>query len=99
MTELRRSVRFIVLLASLLLASTGLNTPAAGQSEPNPPAISANEPSAAGPPAGTADLSKPGANEDYVISVETDLVVLHATVTDKNGRPVADLKQNEFRVF
>ena len=38
-------------------------------------------------------------DDDYVISIETDLVVLHATVTDKNGKPVADLKQNEFRVF
>jgi Ca-activated chloride channel family protein len=37
--------------------------------------------------------------DDYVISVETELVVLHVTVTDKNGKPVADLKQNEFRVF
>jgi len=38
-------------------------------------------------------------DKDYVISVETELVVLHATVTDKEGKPVADLKQDEFRVF
>ena len=38
-------------------------------------------------------------DDDYVISVETELVALYATVTDKDGRPVADLKQNEFRIF
>ena len=37
--------------------------------------------------------------QDYRLSVETALVVLHATVTDQNSRPVADLTQGEFKVF
>src|SRR3990167_3439345 len=31
--------------------------------------------------------------DDFRLRVETDLVVLHATVLDKNSRPVADLRQ------
>ena len=37
--------------------------------------------------------------EDFRLRVETDLVVLHATVTDRSSRPIADLKQEHFRVF
>lgn len=39
------------------------------------------------------------AQGDYRLRVETDLVVLHATVTDKDAKPVTDLKQEHFRVF
>ena len=35
----------------------------------------------------------------YKFSVETRLVVLHATVLDKRGRQVNDLKQDHFRVY
>ena len=41
----------------------------------------------------------PGNPNDFRLSVETDLVVLHATVTNQAGRPVADLQQEHFRVF
>lgn len=34
-----------------------------------------------------------------VIKVETDLVIVPFRVTDKKGRPVADIKQNEVRIF
>ena len=37
--------------------------------------------------------------EDFRLRVETDLVVLHATVTDRSSRPIADLKQEHFRVL
>jgi VWFA-related protein len=37
--------------------------------------------------------------EDFRLRVETDLVVLHATVTDKDGKPVADLTQENFQVL
>lgn len=40
-----------------------------------------------------------GDEGEYVISIESELAVLHVTVTDQNGKPVADLKQNEFRVL
>ena len=34
-----------------------------------------------------------------VIRVETDLVVFPVRVTDKKGRPIADIKQEELRIF
>ena len=40
-----------------------------------------------------------GNQEGFRLRVETDLVVLHVTVTDKDSKPVADLQQEHFRVF
>ncbi|MBI4459306.1 MAG: VWA domain-containing protein [Acidobacteria bacterium] len=37
--------------------------------------------------------------DEFRLRVETDLVVLHATVTDKDSKPVADLQREHFRVF
>jgi VWFA-related protein len=37
--------------------------------------------------------------DDFRLRVETDLVVLYATVTDKDAKPVADLTQEQFKVF
>jgi VWFA-related protein len=51
---------------------------------------------AAGAGPATGSLGRP---DDFRLSVETDLVVLHATVTDRSSRPVAELKQAHFRVF
>jgi len=39
------------------------------------------------------------AQDDFRLRVETDLVVLHATVTDKDAKPVTDLTQEHFKVF
>ena len=57
-------------------------------------------------PAGYSQAQQTGAqppatnsSQDYRLSVETALVVLHATVTDQNSRPIADLTQGEFKVF
>lgn len=36
---------------------------------------------------------------DGVIRVETDLVVIPVQVSEKKGRPVVDLKQQEFKIF
>lgn len=36
---------------------------------------------------------------DFRLSVESDLVVIHATVTNRDGRPVTDLRQEDFRVY
>jgi VWFA-related protein len=44
-------------------------------------------------------LEQASPDDDFRIAVETDLVVLHATVTDNNSRPVADLSKDHFRVF
>ena len=51
-----------------------------------------------GAPAATVQKES-GEEGDYVISIESELVVLHATVSDKDGKPVADLKQSDFHVF
>ena len=45
----------------------------------------------------TPPLEKKG--QEYTINVDVNLVVLHATVLDKKGRMVNDLKQEDFRVY
>ncbi len=37
--------------------------------------------------------------DDDVISVDSSLVVLNTTITDTNGKPVTNLKQNLFKIF
>jgi VWFA-related protein len=54
--------------------------------------------SAGMPPAALAQAPS-NAGDEYRLRVETDLVVLHATITDKDSRPVVDLPQGAFRVF
>ena len=41
----------------------------------------------------------PAAGQDARISVDVDLVVLHATVTDQRGRVVSDLRGQDFQVY
>jgi Ca-activated chloride channel homolog len=38
-------------------------------------------------------------NDDEVIKIDSSLVVLNATITDSNGKPVSNLKQNIFKIF
>lgn len=38
-------------------------------------------------------------NDDDEISVESNLVVINAVITDKSGKPVLGLKRSEFKVF
>lgn len=40
-----------------------------------------------------------GGQDDFRLSVETDLVVLHTTVIDRGNRPVTDLRQEYFKVL
>jgi hypothetical protein len=42
------------------------------------------------------DIPDPGA---YKISVSVDLVVLDATVRDRKGRPVSNLREQDFAVY
>lgn len=37
--------------------------------------------------------------DDDVINVDSSIVVLNAAITESNGKPVAGLKKNQFRVF
>lgn len=39
------------------------------------------------------------AQDDEIIKIDSSLVVLNATVTDKEGKPVRGLKNNQFTVF
>ncbi len=48
-------------------------------------------------PGGEPKLADPG--EEDVIRVETDLVTIPVRVTDKRGRPLADLKMEEFKII
>jgi len=38
-------------------------------------------------------------DRDDVIKIDTELVSFEVTVVDKNGKPVRNLKEDEFRVF
>ena len=38
-------------------------------------------------------------SDDFRLRVESNLVVLHATVLDKNSKPITDLGEGDFRVF
>ncbi|MBA3600944.1 MAG: hypothetical protein H0W45_06810 [Acidobacteria bacterium] len=38
-------------------------------------------------------------NDDDIINVDSSIVVLNATITDVNGKPIIGLKQIQFKVF
>jgi VWFA-related protein len=40
-----------------------------------------------------------GNPDDFRLSVETDLVVLYATIINRDGRPVTDLQREHFKVY
>lgn len=46
-------------------------------------------------PSATATRQRPG----FMLHVQTNLVLVDVRVTDKHGRPVTDLRQDDFRVF
>src|SRR5437773_6937959 len=50
------------------------------------------------PPASPPPATEP-AHKEYTIGVDVNMVVLHATVLDKNQRMVDDLKQINFKVY
>lgn len=37
--------------------------------------------------------------DDDIIKVDSSLVVLNATITDANGKPVKNLKQSQFKIL
>ena len=38
-------------------------------------------------------------DDEEIMSVDSSIVVLNATITDPNGKPVLGLKQNQFRIY
>lgn len=55
--------------------------------------------SPAQPPAAPPQPPPSSAIEDYHVSVDLNLVLLHATVRDRSGRHVSNLKQENFQVY
>src|SRR5258708_6478122 len=49
-------------------------------------------------PAAQQPTSKPSADDD-VVKISTNLVQVDAVVNDKSGKPVTDLKADEFQIF
>ena len=41
----------------------------------------------------------PDKDDDEVIRVDTDLVLIPAQITDRRGKPVSDIKREEFKIF
>ncbi len=58
-----------------------------------------NKPQASPTPAPKSSPSPVREKDDEVIKVNTEIVTLTATVTDKNGRPRTDLKRDDFNVY
>jgi Ca-activated chloride channel family protein len=76
--------RNLLVFLALFLISPNLAAQNAG---PSPP-----------PPPGASNYSE-SSPQGHSIKADVDLVVLHTTVADERGEFVADLKQNNFRVF
>ncbi len=47
----------------------------------------------------TSSTPEPKTPEEETIRIETDLVTVPVRVTSKSGKPTADLKQSEFKIF
>lgn len=45
------------------------------------------------------DAPQQRAGDEFTLSVDVDLVVLHTTVADKNGRLISELNQEHFRIY
>ena len=78
---------FGLLAAGLLLAVSG------GLSQTRPTIVT--QPSATPAPIPSPTIQE----EDQVIKVDTELVNLNVRVVDRNGRPINDLRQGDFKVF
>jgi VWFA-related protein len=46
-----------------------------------------------------SESSQTSPQTDEVIRVDTDLIVVPAQITDRRGKPVSDIKQEEFKIF
>jgi Ca-activated chloride channel homolog len=78
---------FGLFVAGLLLAVSG------GLSQTRPTIVT--QPTATPTPVPSPTIQE----EDQIIKVDTELVNLNVRVVDRNGRPVNDLRQGDFKVF
>lgn len=85
--------------ASLLLWSLLAANPAPQQEQPSAPPSKLPHGDTQVLPAAPPPPPKTSEKDDYRLKIETDLVVLNATVLDKNSKPVTDLTQTDFQVL
>lgn len=83
----------------LLLAATALFLGGALIFSFSPRSKAQNKTPSSPTPTPLPTATPPKSNDEEVIRVNTDLVTLTATVTDKNGRYRADLKREDFTVY
>ncbi len=86
---MRRSSKRLFFFAALLIVLVGFLPPG----DVGVTRVGAQQ----SPPQSTAPQKK--RDDDYRITRDVNLVVLHATVVDDRGRFVSDLKQDTFRVY
>ncbi len=48
---------------------------------------------------GKSPVEKKQENDDEVIRIETDLVIIPAQISQRSGKPVTDIKKEEFKIF
>ena len=88
------------LVAPLLVLS--LLAPAFSQTPQRTPALQTPQPSAAAQqpvPAATPTPTPQEESDEDVVRITTNLVQFDAVVTDKQGRPVTDLRPEDFEVY
>ena len=90
-TEVQMKNRFLLALAvvlSLSVSTSAQQPNASQQPSPSPtpqPSVTTQQP--------------PPVSEEDVVRITTNLVQVDAVITDKNGKPVTDLKPEEIQIF
>jgi Ca-activated chloride channel homolog len=85
-------------MASLVLLGASVFAPARPQQSGDPQKKSTQQEERKKPVKPELD-SKSTQNKDYKIGVNVDLVVVHTSVVDKNGKFVSGLKRESFKVY
>ena len=81
---------FLLPLVVVFAVSASAQRPNPAAQQPRPPTWPQ--------PSATTQQPPPGSDED-VVRISTNLVQVDAVVTDKNGKPVTDLKPEEIQIF
>lgn len=89
----KESPSTLILILVLLLSAS------AQQPSPSPQPSPSASPVPASSPKSTVERQAPFRGDDDVVRITTNLVQVDAVVTDKNGKPVTDLRPEEVRIF